>query len=498
MGDNPTDPVQLYLTQMSDSPLLSRQDELEAARRIEHTRKRLRHALLGSDYILQAAVGMLEKVVRGRMRIETVCEGSLVNDQQRLRLMAIIGPNLHTLSNLLRRNRLDFAAAISRRRPPEQRRRIRQRLLLRRAKAIRLVEESPVRRQHLQLVLERLKEIARHMDAAGRELRSRGSSCTAAPASARGTEVQLPSQHGPRGGGDPARRAEVRKGLHHLMRITHETPATLRRRLARITELREAHDMARQELSTANLRLVVSIAKRYRNRGISFLDLIQEGNTGLLRAVDKFESSRGFKFSTYATWWVRQAISRAIADHSRTIRIPVHMLTTVDKVLDAGRRVTQNRKGRPTLEDTAEAAGLSVVATGRALKANRRMLSLDEPLGDAGENYLGELLPEGRYHDPLSGLNYDALKKGIAEALAALNYREREIIRLRYGLSDGYAYTLSEVGKIFSVTRERIRQIEVEALHKLQQPSCSDKLVNFLDVASPAAPSRAGLQSAAK
>ena len=282
------------------------------------------------------------------------------------------------------------------------------------------------------------------------------------------------------------------------MRITHETPGTLRRRLARIAELRQVHDAARQELSTANLRLVVSIAKRYRNRGISFLDLIQEGNTGLLRAVDKFESARGFKFSTYATWWVRQAISRAIADHSRTIRIPVHMLTTVNKVLDAGRRVTQRRRGRPTLEETAEAAGLSVAATGRALRANRRMLSLDEPLGDEAENYLGELLPDSRHHDPLLGLNRDALKAGIAAALESLNYREREIIRLRYGLSDGYAYTLSEVGKIFSVTRERIRQIEVEALHKLQQPSCTGKLANFLDRTTPAAGRRANLQSAAK
>ena len=170
MGENPSDPVQLYLTQMSSSPLLSRQEEFEAARRIEHSRKNLRHAMLGSDYVLQAAVGMLEKATHGRMRIEVVCEGSLTSDEQRQRLMALVGPNLQTLGNLLRQNRVDFAAAISQRRSPEHRRQVRQRLLMRRAKAIRLVEESPVRRQHLQLVLERLKEIARHMDAALREL----------------------------------------------------------------------------------------------------------------------------------------------------------------------------------------------------------------------------------------------------------------------------------------------------------------------------------------
>jgi RNA polymerase primary sigma factor len=462
MSENPSDPVQLYLTQMSNSPLLTRQEEYEAARRIEHTRRHLRHAILGSDYVFQAVVGMLEKVTRGRMRVETVCEGSLTSDQQKRRVISLIAPNLQTLRDMVRRNRLDFAAAVSKRRPAGQRHQIRRRLLLRRAKAIRLAEESPVRRQHLQVVMERVKEISWRMDAAVREL----------------AHVN----------GDSVRRAEVRKELHQLMRITHETPATLRRRLARIAALQQAHDTTRQKLSAANLRLVVSIAKRYRNRGISFLDLIQEGNTGLLRAVDKFEPARGFKFSTYATWWIRQAISRSIADHSRTIRIPVHMLTTVDKVLDAGRRVTQHRKSPATLEETAKEAGLSVAATGRALKANRRMLSLDEPLGDQGENYLGELLPDERHRDPMLGLNYDALKAGIAEALQALTYREREIIRLRYGLSDGYAYTLSEVGKIFSVTRERIRQIECEALRKLQQPSSTHQLSSFLDRTTSPAP----------
>ena len=472
MDGRPSDSVQVYLTQMSHTPLLSRQEELAAARRIEEARANLRQAMLASDYVLQAAVTMLEKVARGRLRLEVACEGSLVIDEQKRRVLALIGPNVHTLWDLLRRNRADFVKAVSRDCSLEDRRQARRRLLVRQAKAVRLVEETVIRGQHLRTIVDKLKDISRRMDALSREL----------------AELRRDA--------DPERATEARKELRRLMRMTRDTPARLRRRLARIAALRHTHDNARRELSTANLRLVVSIAKRYRNRGLSFLDLIQEGNTGLLRAVDKFEPARGFKFSTYATWWVRQAISRAIADHSRMIRVPVHMLSTVDKVVNASRLEAQHRNRRPTLEETAQRAGLSVAATHRAIKVNRRMLSLDEPLGgEASENYLGELLPDQRLDDPLLSINQDSLKAGIAQALQSLNYREREIIRLRYGLSDGYTYTLSEVGKIFSVTRERIRQIECDALRKLQQPSCTAKLVSFLDSPMPAPPPPIHLQS---
>ena len=396
MDGRPSESVQIYLTQMSNTPLLSRQEELAAARRIEETRKDLRQAMLATDYVLQAAVAMLDKVARGQMRPEVACEGPLSRDAAET---ASDGrgraERAHAAESGAAQPRR-FCRGRIQKSSPEHRQQARRRLLFRRAKAIRLVEETLVRRQHLEVILDRLKDIARQMDALVQQL------------------AEL------RRGGDTVRADEARKELHRLMRITHETPARLRRRLARIAALRQAHDHARRELSTANLRLVVAIAKRYRNRGLSFLDLIQEGNTGLLRAVDKFEPARGFKFSTYATWWIRQAISRAIADHSRTIRVPVHMLSTVDKVLSAGRSLAQHRNRRPTLEETAQAAGLSVAATHRAIKVNRRMLSLDEPLGDESENYLGELLPDHRPDDPLLGINRDSLKAGIAQALAVV------------------------------------------------------------------------------
>jgi RNA polymerase primary sigma factor len=274
---------------------------------------------------------------------------------------------------------------------------------------------------------------------------------------------------------------ELRKELVHLMRITLETPATLTRRIAQTERFHESYDAAKRVLSAGNLRLVVSIAKKYRNRGLSFLDLIQEGNTGLMRAVDKFEYARGFKFSTYATWWIRQAITRAIADQSRTIRVPVHMIDTMSKVRIITRTLVQELGREPTAEETARRAGLSLEEARCIIKMARQPLSLDQPVGDHDDSYFGEFLADHREDDPLFDANQLALKHRIEEAMSTLNYREREILRLRYGLTDGYAYTLEEVGKIFCVTRERVRQIETKAVRKLQQPYRARTLQSFVE-----------------
>ncbi len=463
--DQIDDPIRIYLMQMGEIPLLSRAEEIVAAKKIKSARRRFRHIMLATDYVLHAAIDMLKSIRDGRSRLDRTIEVSVINIREKKRLTKILTPNLITLAHIMEQNRKDFAAAIRKQRPLKQRRAAWKRLIARRSRAVRLIEELGLRTQRLQPILEKLKQVARQME----ELHAQIRQVKGRP--------NLASQ-----------RAALKKDLCHLMKITLESPGTLRRRIARINVLASEYEAAKRQLSAGNLRLVVSIAKRYRNRGLSFLDLIQEGNTGLMRAVDKFESARGYKFSTYATWWIRQAITRAIADQSRTIRVPVHMIETMSRVRGVHRQLVQDNGAEPSLEDTASAAGISIDETTCILRMTRQPLSLDQPVGEHDDTYFGEFLEDYREDDPLMEMNQDMLKSKIADVLQSLDYREREILRLRYGLVDGYAYTLEEVGKIFSVTRERVRQIETKAVRALQHPVRARQLSGFLEESRHASP----------
>ncbi len=451
------DPVRMYLTQMGEIPLLTREQEINLAKKIEVTRKRFRRKVLECHYALAVVVDVLEKVNDGQLPFDRTVKVSVTENLEKDQILGRMPHNLKTLRHLMECNVRDFRNFV-REREATPRGGMLSNLRRRRFKAVNLVEELSIRTQKVQPLMKRLEQIAARMNELIFQLR----------------ELRA----GKNGKED---RANLVKELKDLMRITLETPKGLKRRVELMNTRFKEYEQAKRDLSGGNLRLVVSIAKKYRNRGLSFLDLIQEGNTGLMRAVDKYEYRRGYKFSTYATWWIRQAITRAIADQARTIRIPVHMIETMSKLRNVSKKLLQEKGREPTIEETARAANISVEETRRVMKISRHPISLDRPVGESEDSYFGDFIEDEAAESPINAATQEMLKEKIDSVLKTLTYREREIIKLRYGLGDGYTYTLEEVGRIFKVTRERVRQIEAKAVRKLQHPVRSRQLEGFLE-----------------
>lgn len=452
------DPVRMYLTQMGEIPLLKREEEISLAKKIEVTRKRFRRKVLECDYALCNVVETLKRVHTGELPFDRTVKVSLTENLEKDKIIQRMPHNLRTLERLMEQNVEDFSHSLEAGLHEEEVRKVRRQLRVRRRKAVTLVEELSIRTQKVQPLMRKLEQISARMD----EL-----------------EKQIEEMRGNRSLKED--RANLEKELRDLMLITLEVPGSLSKRVDIMKKRFTEYEEAKRALSGGNLRLVVSIAKKYRNRGLSFLDLIQEGNTGLMRAVDKYEYRRGYKFSTYATWWIRQAITRAIADQARTIRIPVHMIETMSKLRNVSKKLLQEMGREPSIEETAKAAGISVEETRRVLKISRHPISLDRPVGESEDSYFGDFIEDDGAESPVSAATQEMLKDKIEQVLKTLTYREREIIKLRYGLGDGYTYTLEEVGRIFKVTRERVRQIEAKAVRKLQHPVRSRQLEGFLD-----------------
>lgn len=454
------DPVRMYLTQMGEIPLLTRDEEIRLAKKIEITRRRFRRELLSSDYAMRQAIDILDKVHKTELPFDRTIKVSVTEGLEKNQILGRMPHNLKTLEYLSGKNTADFQRFINPELSKSERREAYATLQKRRRKMATLIEELSLRTQRLQIGMKRLEQISQRMT----EL-----------------EDQIRDLDDLRVKNSKDDRANLERELQDLVMMTMETPETLRDRIKSVKQRYLDYETAMRELSGGNLRLVVSIAKKYRNRGLSFLDLIQEGNTGLMRAVDKYEYRRGYKFSTYATWWIRQAITRAIADQARTIRIPVHMIETMSKLRKVSKQLLQENGREPTLEETAEVAGISLEETRRVLKISRHPISLDRPVGESEDSYFGDFIEDSDSDSPVNTASQEMLKDKIDHVLKTLTYREREIIKLRFGLGDGYTYTLEEVGRIFKVTRERVRQIEAKAVRKLQHPVRSKQLQGFIE-----------------